>query len=453
MIDYHQDNFYDQIINLEYPAKLPESLIEIKQDFEQIKVDDIENTITQEFIGSSILDRIQPGDSIAVAVGSRGIYNLSTIVKTVISIFKQAGAIPFVFPSMGSHGGGTAEGQITLLAELGITPDLIGAEIKATMEVIKIGEISDGPELFMDINSAKADATFLIGRIKPHTDFHAKLESGLSKMCVIGLGKKTGAEAMHKFGSAGFRKFLSTAARIYQQKTNVIGGLGILENAFSETAELRILPIEEIGTEIEVRLLQRARDLMAKLPFNSIDVLVLKEIGKNVSGTGMDTNVVGRMMIPREPEPEDGPDIAVIAVLDLTEESHGNASGIGMANVTTFRFVSKIDWNSTYTNAITTSTFGMQRAALPITMTSDRRALEVMARGCGVSLEKARWVFASNTGKLGTLWVTGNMIDEVNANPRLRITNEVPLSFDLNGNIISPWLLDPITQDLKEGKK
>ena len=232
----------------------------------------------------------------------------------------------------------------------------------------------------------------------------------------------------------------------------MIGGLGILENAFSETAELRILPIEEIGTEIEVRLLQRARDLMAKLPFNTIDVLVLKEIGKNVSGTGMDTNVVGRMMIPREPEPEDGPDIAVIAVLDLTEEFI-NASGIGMANVTTFRFVSKIDWNSTYTNAITTSTFGMQRAALPITMTSDRRALEVMARGCGVSLEKARWVFASNTGKLGTLWVTGNMIDEVNANPRLRITNEVPLSFDLNGNIISPWLLDPITQDLKEGKK
>ena len=142
-----------------------------------------------------------------MAVGSRGIYNLQTIVKTVISIFKQAGAIPFVFPSMGSHGGGTAEGQITLLAELGITPDLIGAEIKATMEVIKIGEISDGPELFMDINLAKADATFLIGRIKPHTDFHAKLESGLSKMCVIGLGKKTGAEAMHKFGSAGLENF------------------------------------------------------------------------------------------------------------------------------------------------------------------------------------------------------------------------------------------------------
>lgn len=453
MSDYHQDNFYEQIINLEYPAKLPERLFEIKQDFEQLRVDDIENTISQEFIRSSILNRIQPGDTVAIAVGSRGICNLPTIVKTVISIFKHAGAIPFVFPSMGSHGGGTAEGQITLLAELGITPDLIGAEIRATMEVIKIGEIPGGPMLFMDVNAANADATFLIGRIKPHTDFHAKLESGLSKMCVIGLGKKIGAEAMHKFGSGGFRKFLSPAARIYQQNTNVIGGLGILENALSETALLQVLPIEDIGTAIEEGLLQRAKDLMAKLPFKTIDILVLKEIGKNVSGTGMDTNVVGRMMIPREPEPEDGPDIAVIAVLDMTEESHGNASGIGIANVTTFRFVSKIDWKSTYTNAITTSTFGMQRAALPITMSSDKKALEVMSRGCGVSPENSRWVFVNNSGKLGTLWVTGNMIDEVNANPRLTVTNEVPLSFDLNGNIISPWQLDPITSDPKKGNK
>ena len=167
----------------------------------------------------------------------------------------------------------------------------------------------------------------------------------------------------------------------------------------------------------------------------------------------MDTNVVGRMMIPREPEPDDGTDIAVIAVLDLSEESHGNASGIGMANVTTFRFVSKIDWNSTYTNAITTSTFGMQRAALPITMSTDKKALEVMSRGCGVSPENSRWVFVNNTGKLGTIWVTDNMIDEVNANHQLTITNKVPLTFDSNGNIISPWQLDPFTLELKEGKK
>ena len=160
MIDYHQDNFFEQIINLEYPATLPEFLFEIKQDFEQIKVDDIENTISQEFIRSSILDQIQPGDTVAIAVGSRGIYNLPKIVKTVVSIFKHAGAIPFIFPSMGSHGGGTAEGQITLLAELGITPDVIGAEIKATMEVIKIGELPSGPELFIDENATKADATF-----------------------------------------------------------------------------------------------------------------------------------------------------------------------------------------------------------------------------------------------------------------------------------------------------
>jgi hypothetical protein len=378
---------------------------------------------------------------VAVGVGSRGVANLPVIVGAVVAALRAHGAEPFLFPAMGSHGGATAEGQAEMLAALGVTEANCGAPVHSTMEVREIGRLPDGPPLYQDVNAAAADATLLINRIKPHTDFHGDLESGLAKMCVIGLGKVTGASAMHIYGGRGFRRFLAPAARIYAANTNLAGGFAALENAYGETAEIHALTADEIGAEPEMNLLQRARALMPRLPFPAIDILVIKEIGKNFSGTGMDTNVTGRIMIPREPEPTDGPDVAVIAVLKLSDESHGNAAGLGMANVTTLRVAEAINWVDSYTNCVASGIFGMLRDALPVTMADDRRALEVALRGCGELPEAARWVFINNTSKLRQLWVSPNLLPLVAANPGLRVVGEAPLAFGEDGNVMSPWRL------------
>ena len=428
----------EQVNALHFSAQLPETLLEIEQDFSAPRIDDIPAAVRAAFRGSRPMQRIQPGMRVAVGAGSRGVTNLPALVRTVVEELRALGAHPFVFPAMGSHGGATAPGQLEMLASLGVTPESVGAEIVATMEVKEIGRLPDGPPLYQDANAAAADATFLINRIKPHTDFHGQLESGLAKMALIGMGKDTGAQAIHLYGGRGFVRFLAPAARIYAANTNLVGGLALLENAFGETAEAHALDVTEIGTAVETELLERARGLMPRLPFDEIDILVIKEIGKNFSGTGMDTNVVGRIMIPRTPETHQ-PDVAVIAVLNIAEESHGNAAGLGLANVTTLRAVNRIDWVATYTNSVTSGIFGMQRVNVPITMADDRRALEVALRGCGEPPEAARWVWINNTSKLRHLWVSPNLRTTVEADARLRLIAETPLRFDARGRLVSPW--------------
>jgi len=306
------------------------------------------------------------------------------------------------------------------------------------MAVKEIGQLPDGPPLYQDANAAAADATLLVNRIKPHTDFHGALESGLAKMAVIGMGKDTGAQRIHVYGGRGFIRFLAPAARIYAANTNLVGGVALLENAFGETAAVHVLDVTEIGTAAETALLEQARALMPRLPFPAIDILVIKEIGKNFPGTGMDTNVVGRILIPRTPETHQ-PDVAVIAVLDIAAESHGNAAGIGLANVTTQRAVERIDWVATYTNSVTSGIFGMQRVGIPITMADDRRALEIALRGCGEPPAQARWVFINNTSKLRQCWASPSLRAEIAAQPHLRIVREAPLAFDAQGVMRSPW--------------
>lgn len=434
------ERMVSQVEGLNYPAPLPASLLQIEQQFDAPRVEDIPGSVRRVFRASPFVNRIQPGMQVAVGAGSRGVANLPAIVRTVVEEVRALGADPFIFPAMGSHGGATAEGQIEMLASLGVTPDSVGAEIRATMEVKEIGRLEDGPPLYQDVNAAAADVTLLINRVKPHTDFHGDLESGLAKMMVIGMGKDTGAQAMHVYGARGFRRFLAPAARIYEKVTNVIGGIALIENAYGETAECHALDVTEIGTQREMALLERARALMPRLPFGAIDILVIKEIGKNFSGTGMDTNVVGRIMIPRMPE-DHKPDVAVIVVLDIAEESHGNAAGIGLANVTTLRAVKRIDWVATYTNSVTSGIFGMQRVHVPITMADDRRALMVAARGCGEPAEQARWVWINNSSKLRQLWVSPNLRAEVEANANLRIVGETPLRFDERGFLLQPWAM------------
>ena len=430
-----------QIQSLDFPTPLPRTLLAIEQRFEGPRVEDVAAAARDALAESGLLERLAPGAGVAVGVGSRGIANLPAIVAAVVERLRAAGAQPFVFPAMGSHGGATAEGQRMVLAELGVTAESTGAEVRATMEVAQIGELPGGPPLFQDLVSAAADATLLINRVKPHTDFRSHIESGLAKMAVIGLGKQRGAAAMHSWGAAGFQRFLEPAARIYAANTNLIGGLAILENAYDQTAEIAGLTAEQIGGPREAWLLERAKQLMASLPFAAIDVLVVRQIGKNISGTGMDTNIVGRLMIPREPETFGGPDVAVIAALDLTDATHGNAAGIGLANVTTARLAARIDWAFTYTNAVTSGIFGMQRVSLPITMPDDRRALEVALCGCGQPSEAARIVLIHDTLTLSRLWVSPNLRDAVEAHPRLAIVEETPLTFDGNGTMTSPWRL------------
>lgn len=434
------EHLVEQVNALRFPAQLPATLLEVEQHFAAPRLDDIPAAVRAALAGSKPLQRIQPGMRVAVGAGSRGVTNLPVIVRTVVEEIRTLGAQPFVFPAMGSHGGATAPGQLEMLASLGVTPESVGAEILATMAVKPIGQLPDGPPLYQDANAAAADATFLVNRIKPHTDFHGQLESGLAKMAVIGMGKDTGAQAIHLYGGRGFIRFLAPAARIYATNTNLIGGLALLENAFGETAEAHALDVTEIGTAVETALLEKARELMPRLPFDAIDILVIKEIGKNFSGTGMDTNVVGRIMIPRTPETHQ-PDVAVIAVLNIAEESHGNAAGIGLGNVTTLRAVNRIDWTATYTNSVTSGIFGMQRVNVPITMADDRRALEVALRCCGEPPAQARWVWINNTSKLRRLWVSPTLRAAVEADPNLRLVAETPLTFDAGGRLVSPWAM------------
>lgn len=434
----------EQIQELDFPAPLPEKLLAVEQRFDAPQVPDVTMAARQALESSGMLARMQPGQSVAVGAGSRGIANLPVIVRAVVDRLKEAGMKPYVVPAMGSHGGATADGQRQVLAELGVTEESAGTEIRATMEVKQIGQIADGPPLYQGVDSMAADHTILVSRIKPHTDFRSHLESGPSKMCVIGLGKQFGAALMHAGGGANFQKYLQPAARIYETNSNFLGAICPIENAYDGTAEIYGLQDKEVGTAREAELLERAKSLMASLPFPEIDVLVVQQLGKNISGTGMDTNIISRLMIPRQPEAFGKVDVAVIAVMDLTEETHGNVAGLGLANVTTARVAQKIDWVATYTNCITSGIFGMFRVSLPITMPDDKRTLQVAMRGCARAYEEARMVFIRDTLTVDHLWVSPNLRQAVEEHPRLSITGEIPLGFGKKNNMTSPWKLSEV---------
>ena len=435
-------NLFDQIKTLNFSAPLPETLLAVEQRFDAPRVTDVVGATQEALHQSELLARMRPGDSVAVGVGSRGIANLAVIVRTTVEALKAADFKPFIIPAMGSHGGATVEGQIGMLANLGITAATVGAEIRATMEVRQIGRLPDGPPLFQDVISAAADHTLLINRVKPHTSFHGEMESGLAKMAVIGLGKQRGAEMMHSMGVEGLRRFIAPAARFYETETNLRGGLAIIENATHQTAEIVGLTGADIGGPRETELLRRSKELMPSLPFEEIDVLVVRDMGKNISGTGMDTNVINRLDIPGQPEPQDKPRITIIAVLDLTEATHGNCTGLGLANVTTTRLAQKIDWVAFYTNALTSGILNMARASLPLTLADDRQVIQAAVRGCGQpQQETARLVFIRDTLSLDHFWVSPSLREVVETRFGLSVIKETPLQFDKMGRMVEPWEL------------
>ncbi|MBV8675909.1 MAG: DUF2088 domain-containing protein, partial [Planctomycetaceae bacterium] len=393
----------------------------------------VPGTIRRLILESRLRERVKPGGRIALGIGSRGITVLPAAARAAVEALQQMGYWPFIVAAMGSHGGATPEGQRALLADFGITPEAMGVEVRTDMDTVVLGTSPVGLPIYFDKNASEADGIVLMNRVKPHTDFHSSHESGIVKMMVIGLGKRQGAEQVHKLGLRGMKEVLPAVGRFLIKNTRFALGLAILENADDLPAE--IVAVEpEAALDVEPALLERARGLMARLPFDQIDVLIVGELGKNYSGAGMDPNVIGRQMIETQPD-LDRPIITRLAVLDASAESHGNLVGIGFADLATERLVAKIDPEPFRVNVLTSCC--LERARIPITLPTDRDVFEAALQTCWrIDPSEARLVIIPNTLELNTLWVTPPLKDEVRAHPHLTLeTDDRPIPFSADGTL------------------
>jgi len=409
-------------------------VIKIRQKFTSPLLENIPEQIYSEMAPFST--QVLSGQRIAVAVGSRGIRNLLIIVSAVVTKLMEWGAEPFIVPAMGSHGGATAEGQKEVLASFGITEENLGVPIISNMDVIEIGQIAQGIPVYIDREAAAADGIILINRIKPHTDFRAPVESGLIKMLAVGLGKQRGAELIHSHGLLGLQTLIPLMADVAIQRLPILFGLGILENARDETADIIALDSRRMR-EKEPSLLIRASELMPKLPIDCLDVLVVEKMGKNISGTGVDTNIIGRMGIRSQPDLET-PKISRIVVLDLTEESHGNALGVGLADIIPKSLREKIDLEKTYANVVTTSL--LERGFIPLVMPTEREAISVALKTVGrpVNRQDVRLMIIRSTLDLEELYISANMLLEILDMPGMEVIGEPEsLAFSEAGELMT----------------
>lgn len=428
---------FEAVRDLHYDAPFPR-LLPVRQRIDAPQVTDVAGTTAAAL--EPLRPRVRPGMTVAVAAGSRGIHDKPAVVRAIGAWLRAAGAHPFVVPAMGSHGGATAEGQVEMLAELGMTEDTLGMQIRATMDTVELGRVPGGPMVHLDRNAAEADGIVVVNRIKAHTDFSGDVESGLAKITAIGLGKQRGAEGIHLYGPAHLGTWIPLVARRILDTGKVLGGIAIVENAYDRAAKIELVEPEGIGAAHEQRLLGEAKQLMGRLPFDEIDVAVIDEMGKNKSGSGMDTNVIGRMMIRGSAE-FDRPRITNIAVLDVSDASHGNAIGVGLADFIPFRILEKIDLRSSYINAMTSGLGGPQRGQIPMAMPTDRDAIAAAVLTCGrADVENCRLVRMPDTLDLQELLVSESMRAEVEADPRLEIVGQpAQMSFDSEG-ALEKWM-------------
>lgn len=408
-------------------------IVKIKQRFYGPVVEDIYAEIAHQLSNVELSKQVKPGMRIAITAGSRGIANIAIIIRACVNELKKLGAQPFIVPTMGSHGGATAEGQVEVLHSLGITEEFCGAPILSSMEVVQAGETSDGMPVHIDKNAWEADGILLMGRVKVHTDFKSPIgiESGLMKMAAIGLGKHKQALLIHSYGVHGIRDIMPEVAKVLLEKTNILCGVAIIENAFEQTAILEAVPTALIPQR-EKELLAESAALMPKLPVEDIDLLVVDEIGKNCSGTGMDTNIIGRIRILGVQEPAT-PRIKYIVASNVSEESHGNALGIGLADLTTRRLFDQIDHQKMNENVIT-STF-LHRAMIPIVLENDREAIGAALRAnWGIEPEKTRFIRIPNTLHLEYMYVSESLLAELRGLEHIEIIGEPQeMEFDENG--------------------
>ena len=416
----------------------PSRLLLIRQHYPDRRLPDVRSEALRQLEQSGFAARLRPGAAVAIGVGSRGIANIATIVESAVEYWHRHGMAPFIVPAMGSHGAATPAGQADVLARFGITEQSMGCPLVSRADVVSLGRTDDGIEAFMDAAAHGADAVMIVPRVKWHTTFDGRLESGLMKMIAIGLGKFAGAQQYHTHAQRlGLEHVIRTVGRLVLRSGKVIGGLAIVEDAHHNTATLDAVPADRLE-ERDERNLALAKSLMPRFPCD-LDVLIVDEMGKTISGTGMDAKVVNRGPCC-EYNPWPGlPAIGRIFVRDLDPQSHGNAIGIGMADVTTDRLVRDIDWEPTRVNALSAGI--PSRIRVPAHFPADRECLEWVAATAGkVDVADVRYGWIRNTLELDRLAISGNLRGEVEAQPQVEVEREIDVNWDRSGNLISPFV-------------
>ncbi|BCU81568.1 hypothetical protein JIR001_13510 [Polycladomyces abyssicola] len=401
-------------------------LVKVRQKFDAPEVPDVAAAVHETIREAGVLSRISHGDRVAIAVGSRGVADIPILTREVVNAVKSAGGQPFIVPAMGSHGGATAEGQIDVLKQLGVTEATVGAPILSSMEVVEVGRLANGLPVYIDKHAYGADKVIVINRIKPHTAFRGPVESGLMKMITIGLGKQKGAEAAHAYSFKYMAEHVLAMAKITMSKVPIIFGLGTIENAYDRPAKIVAVPAEKIE-EVEPQLLIEAKALMPRILFDPIDVLVVNEIGKDISGDGMDPNITGRYATPYA---SGGPDVTRIVVIGLTVKTHGNANGIGLADITTRKAFEAIQWEKGYANALTSTV--VNTVKLPMFLETEELAVKAAVKTCNAfDLTKVRLVWIRNTLELKEIWISESLLEEARQRKDVEILTE-PASVDFS---------------------
>jgi hypothetical protein len=414
------------------PIPIP-ALTEVRQSFEDARIASPEQSTVEELERSGALSGLHGGQRVALAVGSRGIADLPSVVRGVVAAVKAVGASPFIVPAMGSHGGATSEGQAGILAGLGVTEESVSAPVRATMETVQVGTSAGGLPVHIDRYAAEADGIILINRIHPHPAYRGTYESGLMKMIAIGLGKLKGANICHDLGFGAMDKNIADIAKTCLAVTNVVCGVAVLENAYHQVYRVEVVP----GADIPLRereLLKLAMELEARFYFDQIDVLIMEEIGKNIAGSGFDTNIVGRYGTPFI---SGGPSITKMSILDVTEVSHGNCMGVGLADFTTRRLFDKFDFESTYPNSLTATVQGGVK--IPMVLKNDKQAIQAAIKSCNIP-DKAnvRLVWLKNTLEIGRIRVSAALLEEAKAHANMEIVGTPQeIVFDQTGSVAS----------------
>ena len=406
-------------------------MVKIRQSFNAEEILDVNAALSAALEGSGQLAQIRPGMNIAIAAGSRGVAQLPALVRTTVAEVKKQGANPFIVPAMGSHGGATAAGQAEVLTHLGITEQSVGCPIVSSMEVVEITRLTNGMPVYIDKNAYQADGIIVINRIKPHTAFRGPNESGLVKMITIGLGKQKGAESCHAYGFKHMHCLIPAMAEEVLKLAPIMFGIATVENAYDHVAKVIVAGAADL-IETDRQLLVEAKAAMPRIEFSPIDVLVIDEIGKDISGDGMDPNITGRYPTPY---PTGGPEVSKMVVLDLTEKTGGNANGVGTADFTTRRLVDKTDFQALYANGITSTV--VRPNAIPTTLACDLDAIRAAVKTCNaLDLSKVRLVRIKNTLQLGEIMISEAMLPDALSLANVTVCSEpFEMQFDELGNL------------------
>ncbi|MCF6092411.1 nickel-dependent lactate racemase [Microaerobacter geothermalis] len=395
------------------------NMVKVKQKFPAPEIMDVEKAVHEAIQDAGVLSRISTGDRVAIAVGSRGVADIPILTRELVHAVKSVGGNPFIVPAMGSHGGATAQGQIEVLEQLGVTESFVEAPILSSMDVVEVGRLPNGLPVYTDKYAYEADKVIVINRIKPHTAFRGRVESGLMKMITIGLGKQKGAEAAHAYSFKYMAEHVPEMAKITLSKVPIIFGLGTIENAYDRPAKIVAVPAEKFE-QVEPELLLEAKRLMPRILFDPIDVLIVDEIGKDISGDGMDPNITGRYATPYA---SGGPEVTRIVVLGLTEKTHGNANGIGLADITTKKVFQQIEWEKGYANALTSTVVGTVK--VPMFMETEELAVKAAIKTCNTfDMNKVRVVRIQNTLHLKEIWISESLLSEGTNREDIEILSE-----------------------------